>query len=202
MLDLEDEDFICRSVEPTATAHGRRHDSVLYLGHRVKKKHLTLANFNLRNRDKRLIRSSTTVYNRSRPRNKRSAEAKRHLGKWLFCTHTPPKTEESAVETTHHQRSHVKNCTFSIFHREKNDGLVISMDDKAYLRPGTDVGARTVRRKRIFVSDKSKQKRLPVHDFNVPEINVTPSVFRVMRDQVSSVSDCWTLIRDKIKALF
>ena len=52
MLDLEDEDFICRSVEPTATAHGRRHDSVLYLGHRVKKKHLTLANFNLRNRQK------------------------------------------------------------------------------------------------------------------------------------------------------
>ena len=150
MLDSEDEDFICRSVESTATAHGRRHDSVLYLGHRVKKKHLlTLANFNLRNRDKRLIRSATTVYNRSRPRNKCSAEAKRHLGKWLFCTHTPPKTEESAVETTHHRRSHVKNCKFSIFHREKNDGLVISMDDKAYLRPGTDVGARTVRRKNL-----------------------------------------------------
>ena len=51
---------------------------------------------------------------------------------------------------------------------------------------------------RIFdVSGKSKQKKLLVHDFNVPEINVTPSVFRVIRDQVSSVSDCWTLIRDK-----
>ena len=69
MLDLEDEDFICISVESTVFAHRRRHDSVLYLGHRVKKKHLlTLPNFYLRNRNKRLIRSATTVYNRPRPR--------------------------------------------------------------------------------------------------------------------------------------
>ena len=102
-------------------------DVAMILFFRVTKKDLlTLANFNLRNRNKRFIPSATTVYNKPRPRNKPSAEAKRHLGKWLFCTHTSIKTEESAVETTHHQRSHVKNCKFSIFQREENDGLVIS----------------------------------------------------------------------------
>ena len=54
-LDTDDEEFIARSLEETSTAHGRRHD-------RVKKRHfLSLANYNLQCRGKRLIKSSTTV---------------------------------------------------------------------------------------------------------------------------------------------
>ena len=34
-LDIEDEEFIARSIEETCTAHGRRHDTVLYSHHRV-----------------------------------------------------------------------------------------------------------------------------------------------------------------------
>ena len=61
-LDTEDEEFMARSIEETSTAHGRRHDTVLYSHHRVKKCHfLSLANYNLHRRGKKLIKSATTV---------------------------------------------------------------------------------------------------------------------------------------------
>jgi hypothetical protein len=37
-LDEEDERFVLECIENKATAHGRRHDPVLYLNHRVKKR--------------------------------------------------------------------------------------------------------------------------------------------------------------------
>jgi hypothetical protein len=47
-LDTEGEVFIAKCIEETSSAHGRRHDTVLYAGHRVKKSHfLSLANHNL-----------------------------------------------------------------------------------------------------------------------------------------------------------
>ena len=36
LLDSDDEEFIARAIESKSTAHGRRYDSVLYTGHRVK----------------------------------------------------------------------------------------------------------------------------------------------------------------------
>ena len=110
-IDEEDEHFLAKCIAEKSTTHGRRHDTVMYLNHRVKKRHvLSLVNYNLLQRGKKVIRSATTVYNRSRPNNIRSNEAKRHRGKWLFCCKKPPKTEDDSVETTHHQRAHVKNA--------------------------------------------------------------------------------------------
>ena len=44
---------------------------------------------------------------------------------------------------------------------------MISFDDKAYIRPGSDVGARDVKKGVIYdVSDPSKEKQLPQHDFS------------------------------------
>ena len=37
-MDLTDEQFLVESITEKATAHGRRHDSVMYLNHRVKKR--------------------------------------------------------------------------------------------------------------------------------------------------------------------
>ena len=55
------------------------------------------------------------------------------------------------------------------------------MDDKAYLRPGTDVGMRDLKAGRIYdVSDPEKQRKLPQHDFSNPQVHVTPSSFRFM----------------------
>ena len=66
-LDEEDETFILRCTENKATAHGRRHDAVMYLHHLIKKADLLkLANFNRISRGLPTIRSCTTVYNRSR----------------------------------------------------------------------------------------------------------------------------------------
>ena len=45
-LDEEDEKFIQGCIENKATSHGRRHDAVLYMNHRVKKNDfLKLANY-------------------------------------------------------------------------------------------------------------------------------------------------------------
>ena len=47
-IDEEDEQFILQCIEEKATANGRRHDAVLYTGHRVKKKDfLKLANYSI-----------------------------------------------------------------------------------------------------------------------------------------------------------
>ena len=138
-MDEEDEQFLAKCIAEKSMTHGRRHDTVVYLNHRVKKRHfLSLANYNLLRRGKKLIRSATTVYNRSRPNNIRSNAAKQHRGKWLFCCKKPPKTEDNSVETTHYQRAHVKNAKFELAKQSPDSSLICSMDDKAYLRPGTD----------------------------------------------------------------
>ena len=161
LLDSEDESFIQKAIEDKSTAHGRCHTTTLYANHRVKKKDfLTIANYNLYKRGKKMIKSATTVLNRKRPRNKASRAANAHIGKWLFCAKKPPKTEREANECTHHQRKHVKNAKISIFQKgRENRSLILSMDDKAYLRPGTDVGMRNVKSGRIYdVVDDEKQK--------------------------------------------
>ncbi|CAH3184731.1 unnamed protein product [Porites lobata] len=183
LLDSDDEEYIKRAIEDKSTAHGRRHDSVLYTNKRVKKKNfLSIANYHLYRKGKKLIKSATTVVNRGKPRNKSSRAAKAHLGKWLFCSKKPPKTEKVSNECTHHQRKYVKNAKLSIFEKEgEKDGLVISVDDKAYLRPETDVGMRDVKTGRIYdVADEEKQRKLPQHDFSIPQVHVTPPSFRFM----------------------
>lgn len=111
----------------------------MYLNHRVKQRHfVSLVNYHLLQKGKKLIRSATTVYNRSRPKNIRSRAAKQHRGKWLFCSKKPPKTEDDSVETTHYQRAHVRNAKYELAKQNPGNSLVCSMDDKAYLRPGTD----------------------------------------------------------------
>ena len=116
--NTEDEEFIARSIEETCTAHGRRHDTVLYSHHRVKKQHfLSLANYNLHRRGKKLIKSATTVLNRGRPKNINSRAAKAHCGKSLFCSKKPPKTESESGLATHHQRAHIRNCKLDMFKR-------------------------------------------------------------------------------------
>ena len=189
-LDTEDEEFIARSIEETCTAHGRRHDTVLYSHHRVKKRHfLSLANYNLYRRGKKLIKSATTVLNRARPKNINSRAAKAHCGKSLFCSKKPLKTESESGLATHHQRAHIRNCKLDMFKgTSKTRSLMISFDDKAYIRPGSDVGARDVRKGVIYdVSDPSKEKQLPQHDCCEPKVYRTPSSFRFIKGKVEEI---------------
>ena len=102
-MDEDDEKFVLDCIESKSTAHGRRDDSVIYLNHRVKK-----MDFNRLQRNLKPIKSSTTVFNRARPANKRSHQAKRYLGLGLFCGKKPPKVESNENELTHHQRAYKK----------------------------------------------------------------------------------------------
>ena len=46
-MDEEDEQFATKCIENKATAHGRHHDSVMYMHHRVEKSNfLKLVNYN------------------------------------------------------------------------------------------------------------------------------------------------------------
>ena len=137
LTDSSDEEFLAKCIEDKATYHGRRHDLVMYTNRRVKKRDLlSIANYKLAQRNKKLIKSSTTAYNRSKPKNVRSLQAKHHLGKGLFCCKKPPKAEDSYNENTHYQRAHVKLVKEALFstavQNQKPFYIMRSIDDKAY----------------------------------------------------------------------
>ena len=91
LIDSDDEDFISKAIEDKSSYHGRRSDLVLYTNKRVKKRDLkNIVNFHRKKKGKKLIKSSTTAYNRARPRCLRSLQSKKHLGKGLFCFKKPP----------------------------------------------------------------------------------------------------------------
>jgi hypothetical protein len=141
----EDERFVLECIENKATAHGCRHDPVLYLNHRVKKRDfLKLVNYNRARRGLKQLKSATTVYNRARPRNIRSIQAKNHLGMGLFCSKKPPKLQENDNILTHHQHAFKKNILLREYHESNGEGLkfnlFLSRDDKAYICPGTGTG--------------------------------------------------------------
>ena len=120
--------------------------------------------------NKKLIKSSTTVYNRCKPRSSRSAQAKRHRGKGLFCTKKPLKVEDDDNENTHYQRTHVKNVKLAFFRKEFKDNsqmcFMRSIDDKAYLRPGTSEGFLNTRNEKILtLTDVEKARKLPKYDW-------------------------------------
>ena len=61
-LHEEDEEFLLQCIDNKSTAHGRRHDAVMYLNHRVKKNNLLkITNFNRVKSGLPVIRSVTTV---------------------------------------------------------------------------------------------------------------------------------------------
>ena len=200
LLDSEDEEFIANAISSKSTCHCRRHETTLFTNHRVKKRDfLSLANYSHLSRGEKLIKSATMVTNRGKPRNVRSRAAKSHKGKWLWCTKKPPKTEDHNTECTHHQRAHFHNANLTMFAEdEKEHSVFIRMDDKAYLCPGTDVGARNTKAAVIYdTCDLEKQKQLPQHDFNIPKVNQMPASFRFIKQHIEKIEGNTELITDQ-----
>ena len=111
LIDSDGEKFVAKAIETKATAHGRRHDSTLYLGHRVKKKDLLkLINHYQKENDLPYIKSATTIYNRGQPKRKNSSQAKRHIGLGLWCVKKAPKSEGKDNILTHYCRAAKKKC--------------------------------------------------------------------------------------------
>ena len=116
LVDINDELYVAKCIEEKATAHGRRHDSVLYLNHRVKKKDfLKLVNHNHRLRGLPPIKSAMTIYNRGRAKRLNSRQAKRHIGRSLFCCKKSPKSEGRDNLLTHHCRAYKKNVIRQLY---------------------------------------------------------------------------------------
>lgn len=81
---------------------------------------------------------------------------------------------------------------------QKEHILVVSMDDKAYLRPGTDVGAINTKAGVIYdVCDPNEQKKLKQHDFNNPEVNQTPASFRLIKQHIENIQEKDELMSDQ-----
>ena len=102
-------------------------------------------------------------------------QRRRHRGAMLFCTKKlASKNEEHSTETTHHQRAHVKLNRFDMFSEQsllKRFSLEISMDDKAYIRPGTDVGFKDIKAGVILqLTNEEQQRKLPQHDFVLAKV--------------------------------
>lgn len=126
-LDSEDEEWLVKCIEDKATIHGRRHESVLYTHHRVKCRDLlNIANYRRLKQGKRLLKSVSSITTRARATNKRSRQAKRHLGKGLWCSKKPPKTEDRGNECTHHQRKQVQLAKEEFFLAEMPMGASVS----------------------------------------------------------------------------
>lgn len=176
-MDKVDEDFLVQCIDNKATAHGRRHDSVLYLNHRVKKKDFVqIINFSRDRRNLPRIRSASTVYNRSRPKNKRSRQANNHIGAGMFCCKKPPKAEDEGNELVHHQRAHKKNILFDkCAGNSAKHVFQISQDDRAYLCPSTGTNMNSAIIKKIIQNaNESLARTLPKYDLPVSMVNVTP----------------------------
>ena len=76
------------------------------------------------------------------------------------------------------------------------------MDDKLYLRSGTDVGTRNTKAGVIYnVCDPNEQKQLPQHDFNVPQVNQTPASFRCIKKHIETIQRKDELISDQDQSL-
>jgi hypothetical protein len=185
LIDSDTEEKIAKAIEDKATYHGRRHNTTMYTNRLVKVADLPgIANHFLALDGKPLITSKTTVWNRSENRRKNSIQAKLHLGKGLFCTKKPPKTESCENESTHHQRAHVNNVKMFFFSQrnEKNRKYCLcqSVDDKAYIRPGTGEGMNHARNQRILQpSAEEKSRKLPIHDWPEKKMYITPSAHRI-----------------------
>ena len=180
------EEFIAKAIESKATYHGRRKETVMFTNRRVKVRDLlNIANYDPTKRDKAPISSAATAWNRLRPPNKRSIQSAKHKGHPLFCTKKPPKTQDQMNESTHYQCAHVRNIKTTFFGSSTPDNIrelsfMRSIDDKAYLRPGSSEGFAKTRNLRILtLSAEEKARKLPKYDWLESKMYITPSTHRV-----------------------
>ena len=179
-IDDQDEEFLAKCIEDKATYHGRRHNLVMYINRRVNSRDLlNITNFRLLQKGKKLIKSATTVYNRCKAKSSRSIQVSRHIGKGLMCFKKPPKAEDNENENTHFQRAHVKNVKMTLFSDTSNESghysFLHSIDDKAYIRPGTSESFSSARNIKILSLEK-----LPKYDWPQALVYQIPGSHRVM----------------------
>lgn len=138
-----------------------------------------------------LIKSTTSIYNRAAPKNKRSRQAKNHLGKGLFCCKKPPKAESTSNLLTHFCRAHKKNIVRTLCGQENKElTLFRSFDDKAYLCPETSTGMQSARSQKVYrPSEDSDARKFKHYDFPKSMLNCTPGTFLYMEKNVEMAAE-------------
>ena len=141
------------------------------------------------------------MLSRGKAKTATSIQAKRHKGRSLFCCKKPPKTEDKETELTHHQRAHVKNAVFDFCYKEQDRkySFMKSIDDKAYVRPGTSVGFRDVKKMGIYQpTDNNAVGKLPKYDWVNEQMYVTPSTHRIFtkESRVINVREVFAMSED------
>jgi hypothetical protein len=96
-------------------------------------------------------------YNRSRPKNKRSFQAKKHLGLGLFCCKKPPKAEDNSGILT--KKNIIRSLNAAPL--DPNFTLYRSYGDKAYLCPGTGTGMMSARSQKVYPLTLHLQESYP-----------------------------------------
>ena len=187
MISEEAERYIAKCVEDKATAHGRRHTSVLYLNHRVKVRDMKkLLNKYHAERNLPLIKSATTLFNRGKAKCKRSVQAKKHIGLGLWCCKKAPKTDGKDNILTHFCRALKKNVIRKLCTGGNANVLFRSYDDKAYICPNTSTGMQSARSQKVVMSaEEGKGKSLTKYDFPVSMVNCTPGTFLYLNKEVT-----------------
>ena len=135
-----------------------------------------------------------------KPRKSNTREAQRHQksseGRYLFTCKKPEKPLEVAHVDTHHQHAHIKLVRMDAYNKDspvKSLTLDISVDDKATVKAGTDVGWLGMKGKGIFMSTQEFQQYRG-HDFVGVESQLTPSAFRAIKWKVTDVNEKPSLV--------
>ena len=169
-MDEDEEQYFLNAIEDMSTCYGRRHNTVMYLHHRVKAKDiLRIVNHRRATKGKRPLKVVSTVLTRGKPKKASSIQAKRHTGQSLFCCKTETSQDGKLRDrvNTPPARSCGKCCgKFCYKEQDRKYALIKSMDDKAYVRPGTSVGFRDTKRGGIFQpSDSDVARKLPKYNW-------------------------------------
>ena len=152
----------------------------------MKKKHLLkLVNYRRSKLNIAPVKSVTAIYNRSLSKNKRSLQAKRHLGLALFCCKKSPKSEGDSNILNHYCRSRKKNVSLQHCKGMKDLVLFRSFDDKAQLCPGTKTGMDSTRRQQVLtVCDNKLARKFKKYDFPPSMMSITPGVVLYMTKSI------------------
>ena len=91
-MNVDEEEYHLKCIEEMSTAHRKRHDTVLYMNHRVNAcDMLKIVNHRRTEKDLRPLQSISTVLACGKAKRARSIQAKRHKGRSLFCCKKPRK---------------------------------------------------------------------------------------------------------------
>ena len=195
-IDEDEETFVARCIESKATYHGRRKEKTMFINRRVKCRNLLkILNKQRADKGKAPLRSTTAIWNWSKPTRLGNIQPSQDLGKGLWSCKKPPKADDLDNENTHHQHSYIKNMKRFLFSSKvpqnaQGFAMIESRDDHAFLCPGTSVGIEGSRTQKILTLVGEENTRvLPKYDLPESKMYCAPGAQNVYDEREKLVID-------------